>query len=110
MAFTAKTWRLFVVLLVAGLVATGVLMLSLAEFHEEILEPDSMQMDDYVQAEVHEDATPGLTRVMLALTRIGSPEVLTPAIPVIAALLWWRRLRHAAVVWLVGGGWVGGVV
>src|ERR1035437_3956799 len=104
MAFTAKTWRLFVVLLVAGLVATGVLMLSLAEFHEEILEPDSMQMEGSIQGEVHEDATPGLTRVMFGLTWIGSPQVLTPAIPVIAALLWWRRLRHAAVVWLIATG------
>jgi membrane-associated phospholipid phosphatase len=110
MAFTRRMWRLYGVLLVVGLVATGGLMLGLAQFHEEILEPDSVQMDAFLQADVHDDATPGLTRVMFALTEIGSPQVLAPAIPVIAALLWWRRLRHAAVVWLIATGGAAGLI
>ena len=110
MAFAGKTWRLFGGLLLVGLVATGVLMVSLSEFHGEILEADSAHVDGHIQNEVHEDTTPGLTRVMFALTEIGSPAVLTPAIPVIAALLWWRRLRHAAVVWLIATGGAGALV
>jgi membrane-associated phospholipid phosphatase len=101
MAFTRRMWRLFGALLLVGLVAAGVLMLSLAEIHEEILEPDSVHMDGHIQNEVHEDATPGLTRVMFGLTWIGSPQALIPAVPLLAALLWWRRLRRAAVLLLI---------
>src|SRR5450631_2827737 len=101
MAFTRRMWKLFAVLLVGSLVLTGGLMLGLAEFHEEILEPDSVRMDGHIQSEVHEDTSPGLTRVMFGLSEIGSPQVLVPVAAVMAAVLWWRRMRHAAVVWLI---------
>jgi len=67
-------WKLFAVLLVGSLVLTGGLMLGLAEFHEEILEPDSVRMDGHIQSEVHEDTSPGLTRVMFGLSEIGQPK------------------------------------
>jgi undecaprenyl-diphosphatase len=44
---------------------------------------------------------------MFALTEIGSPRTLLPVIPVISALLWWRRLRRAAMVWLIAMGGAG---
>src|SRR5450631_3932866 len=87
MAFTRRMWKPFAVLLMAGLLLTSGLMLGLAEFHEEILEPDSVRMDGYIQSEVHDDTTPGLTRVMFGLSEIGSPQVLVPVIGVVAALL-----------------------
>lgn len=101
MRFTKRAWKLFAALLLVGLVGTGLMMLTLAEIHEEILEPDSVQREGHIQDEIHEETSSGMTRVMFALTWIGSPQILVPAIPVFAALLWWRRLHHAAILLLV---------
>jgi undecaprenyl-diphosphatase len=104
MGLTRKTGKLFGVLLLLGLVATSAVMLTLAEVHEHLGGPRMERWDDHIQDRVHGDATPGLTRVMFALTWIGSPEVLGPAIPLLAAVLWWRGLRRAPVVWLASTG------
>jgi undecaprenyl-diphosphatase len=104
MALTRKTGKLFGVLLLVGLVATSVMMLTLAEVHEHLGGPRMERWDDHIQDRVHGDTTPGMTRVMFALTWIGSPEVLTPAIPLLAAVFWWRGLRRAPVVWLAATG------
>jgi undecaprenyl-diphosphatase len=104
MPFTRRTWTLFGALLLVGLVATSVMMLTIAEVHEHISGVRLMRLDSRIQDDVHADTTPGLTRVMFALTRIGSPETLLPAIPVLAGLLWWGRLRHAAVLLLIATG------
>ena len=101
MAFATRTWRLFGALLLVGLVATSVMMLTLAEIHEEILEPDTVHQDVRIQHEVHEETASVLTRVMFGLSWIGSPQVMVPAIPLLAALLWLRRLHHAAWVLLI---------
>jgi undecaprenyl-diphosphatase len=110
MVLTGKTWKLFGALLLLSLVASAVMMMSLAEVHEHFGRPRMMGWDDYVQGEVHEDATSWLTRVMFALTWIGSPEVLGPVIPLLAAVLWWRGLRRAPVVWLAATGGAGVLV
>ena len=110
MVFAAKRWRLFGALLLVGLIVTGAMMMTLAEIHEHLGGVRMERWDTRVQDEVHEDTTRRTTQAMFALTRIGSPEVLTPAIPVIAALLWWRRLRHAAIVWLIATGGAGALV
>jgi undecaprenyl-diphosphatase len=104
MPFTPDAWRLFVVLLLIALVSTGVMMLTLAELHERISHPRVTRWDDDIQDDVHDDMTRGHTREMFALSRIGSPQVLGPVIPLLAAFLWLRRLRHAAVVWLIATG------
>lgn len=103
----SRRWKLFAIFLIMGLVASAVVMFSLAEFHEEIGEPFLFQLDRQVQTAVHAHATPWLTRIMFASSWIGSPAELFPAIPVIAGLMWWRRLRDEAVVLMVamvGGG------
>lgn len=100
MVLTRKTGKLFGALLLVGLAATSVMMLTIAEVHEHIYGARLMRVDSRIQGDVHKDTTPGLTRVMFALTWIGSPEVLGPAIPLLAAVFWWRGLRRAPVVWL----------
>jgi len=110
MPLTRKTWRLFGALLLVLLVATGMMMLALAELHEHLGGPRMERWDARVQDHVHRDTTPKLTRIMFALTEIGSPRALATAIPVIAALLWWRRRRHAAMVWLIATGGAGVLV
>jgi undecaprenyl-diphosphatase len=110
MVLSAKTWKLFAVLLVVGLMATSVMMLTLAEVHEHLGGPRMEHWDEHIQDHIHGDTTPRMTELMFALTRIGSPLTLAPAIPALAALLWWRRLRHAAVVWLIATGGAGALV
>lgn len=101
MAFTRQTWKLFGALVLLGLVASAVMMMTLAEVHEHIGQPRMMGWDERVQDDVHDDTTPRLTQAMFALSWIGSPQVLVPVIPILAALLWWLGLRHATIVWLI---------
>jgi membrane-associated phospholipid phosphatase len=110
MHLSRKTWKLFGALLLVGLVASLMMMLALAEIHEHLGGPRMERWDAHIQDHVHGDTTPRMTRIMFALTYIGSPRVLTPAIAVIAVLLWWRRLRHAAMVWLIATGGAGVLV
>ena len=102
--FKAQTWKVIGAVLLVGLVAAGITMSTMAEIHEEISEPHEMHLDTGFQDEVHEDATPGLTRLAFALSWIGSPGVMVPVVPVLAALLWWKRLRHQAFVLLITTG------
>jgi undecaprenyl-diphosphatase len=104
MLFTKKQGKLFGALLLVGLFASGAMMLTLAEVHEHLGGRHMEHWDERIQDHVHGDTTPRMTQLMFALTRIGSPQVLTPAIPVFAALLWLRRLRRAALVWLIATG------
>lgn len=110
MVLSAKTWKLFAVLLLVGLVATSVMMMTLAEVHEHLGGPRMGHWEEHIQDHIHGDTTPRRTRLMFALTRIGSPLTLAPAIPALAALLWWLRLRHAAAVWVIATGGAGALV
>ena len=104
MQYSTTKWKLFAVFLLAGLLASVLLLLVLAKFHEEIAEPSSMHLDLQIQGAVHGYTSVALTRVMLGLTWIGSPTVLFPLATLIAALLWWRRLHRDTVVFLIAMG------
>lgn len=100
-------WKLFLPLLLAALVVAIVVLLGMAELHEEIVEPSSMQMDQHMQALVHAEASGWLTGLMFALTWIGSPLAMFSAVPLVTAWMWWKRMREDAVLLLVamvGGG------
>ena len=105
--FRAQTWKVIGAVLLVGLVAAGIIMSTLAEIHEEISEQHEMHLDSGFQDEVHEDATPGLTRLAFALSWIGSPGLMVPVVPLVAGLLWWKRMRHQAMVLLITSGGAG---
>lgn len=86
--------------LAAGLLACLCIVLGLAEFHEEIIEPASLQIDLAIQARVHAYASPVLTQVMKALTTVGAPVVVIPLCSAIAVAIWWRKRRQAAALLL----------
>lgn len=94
-------WKRYAVSLLIGLIGVGILLRMLAEFHEETSEPLLMALDLRIQSVVHGYASPNLTRVMLALTWIGSPSLLLPGTAVIAAFLWWRRLHRDTVTFFI---------
>jgi membrane-associated phospholipid phosphatase len=99
--------KLLGALLLVGFVAALVVTFGLVELHDEILEASSQQLDQALQGWVHGFARPMLTQVMLGLSWIGSPFVLTPAVALAAGLLWWQGLRDDAV--LVAAAALGGV-
>jgi undecaprenyl-diphosphatase len=80
----------------AGLAASLVVLLLLAEFHEEIVKPLVEGWDHGVQAWVHAHASATLTPVMKALTEIGAPRTIYPLCALIFGLLWWRGQRREA--------------
>ena len=95
------TWKPFFVSLLLGLLGSGLLLLMLAEFHEEIAEPFLMHMDLQIQGTMHGCTSVALTKLMFGLTRIGSPAVLFPLTALIAMLFWWKHLRRDALVFLI---------
>jgi membrane-associated phospholipid phosphatase len=94
-------WKLAGLYLLIGLVASGVILFLLAEFHEEITEPFLSHLDRQVMQAVHSHASAPLTAFMLCCTFIGSVKVFLPATVLIAALLWWRNHRADALFLLI---------
>lgn len=93
--------KLAALLLLTGLVFSVIVMLTMAEFHEEVGEPMLSRLDSVVMQAIHTRDTPTLTRLAFTLTWIGSPVVLVPVVALAATLLWRARLRRDAVLLLV---------
>jgi len=95
----------FLVLLAAGLIASGLLLLILSEFHEEITQPWLSTLDQRAMGAVHAWTAPGLTRAMLIFTFIGGWLFVTPTVVLLTLLLLLRRARQdAALLALTVGG------
>ncbi|HEV2646297.1 MAG TPA: phosphatase PAP2 family protein [Acidobacteriaceae bacterium] len=94
----SKKLQQVVVLLVAGLVVSLLMMLAMAEFHEEIAEPFLTHLDLQLMQIIHAYQSPGLTRLALGLSFIGSPLALGPCIALSAMILWALKLRRDAIV------------
>ncbi len=99
---------MFGVLLAVGLGAALVATFGLVELHDEILEASSVLADQALQSWVHGFTRPWLTVVMEALSWIGSPFALGPAVMIAVVVLWWRRFSDDAV--LVAAAAFGGVL
>src|SRR3984957_16335814 len=99
--------KLFGWLLLVGFGAALITTAGLVKLHDEILKASFEQRDQAIQSWVHGFATPALTKVMRALSWIGSPFVLTPVVALAAGLLWWRGLKDDAV--LVASAALGGI-
>jgi undecaprenyl-diphosphatase len=91
-------WKVSALLVLIGLAFSIIVMLALAEFHEEIAEPFLTQLDQLGMQIIHAHDTPPLTRLALTLGWIGSPATLVPAISIAATLLWLRQYRRDAVL------------
>jgi undecaprenyl-diphosphatase len=90
--------KLFAVSLLVGLGVALVTTFGLVELHDEILKASFEQRDQAIQSWVHGFSRPMLTNVMRALSWIGAPFTLAPAVALAAGLLWWRGLKHDAVL------------
>lgn len=94
-------------MLLIGFVVALVTTFGLVKLHDEILKASFEQRDQALQSWVHGFAQPALTEVMRALSWIGSPNLLVPAVTLAAGLMWWRGRKDDAV--LVAAAALGGV-
>jgi undecaprenyl-diphosphatase len=95
----------FLALAAAGLIASGLLLLVLSEFHQEITQPWLSTLDQRAMSAVHAWTAPGPTRAMLICSFIGGWKFVTPTVVVLTLLLLLRRAhREAAVLALAVGG------
>ena len=107
MALKTRTWKVVCVVLAIGLIATAVMMMTIAEVHEHVAGARLVRIDDRIQEEVHDDTPSSLNRLMFDLSTIGKPEVMMPVVPLLAAALWWRGLRRQAIVLVISTGGAG---
>jgi hypothetical protein len=93
------------VLLLVGFGVALVATAGLVKLHDEILKASFEQRDLVIQSWVHGFTRPWLTEVMLALSWIGSPAVLTAAVTLVAGLP-----SDVAGGYLVGAVWLAAVI
>ncbi len=84
--------------LLVGIIAAVVVLGLLTWLAREMLEGETLRFDEAVRGAVHSVAGPGLTRLMLAASRFGSPVWLGPVGAVIALYFFARGWRRAALL------------
>jgi membrane-associated phospholipid phosphatase len=66
---------------------------------EEMLEGDTQRFDSLVRATVHQHATPGLTRLMMGFSFLGSAATVSVlGVVLLSAFLYFRQVRLAALL------------
>jgi membrane-associated phospholipid phosphatase len=89
----------------SGLLLLGALLVAIAALFvfgwlsEEMLEGDTEKFDMFVRTSVHQHASPGLTRLMQGFSFLGSVGTVSSlCLVILAALLYFRRMRMAALL------------
>lgn len=101
--------RLMSFITVAGIIWLGaclLLLFGLANLAEEVLERETFAFDESILLWVNQFSSPVLDQVMLAVTRLGDPDIVVPLTCISFVWLWWRwRWRVAAIfaITCVGG-------
>jgi len=66
---------------------------------EEMLEGDTQRFDSFVRTAIHQHATPGLTRLMMGFSFIGSVATVSVlCVVILSAFLYFRQVRLAALL------------
>lgn len=98
---TASSQRLLSVALVAGLIAAALALALFSWLGREILTGITPSVDESVRTAVHEVASPGRTRVMIAASRYGGPWFLAPIGAVVALAFLIRRWHRGALLVII---------
>ncbi len=102
-----RAWRVFVAYGACGLGSSAVMLLLLAEFHEELADPWLAGLDQRLTGMIPGWTTAPLTRLMLALTTLGSWWALGTVVAGGVGWLLRRRERVASAGLLVALGGAG---
>ncbi len=102
-----ETQRLLSATLIIGLVTAVLALLVFSWLGREIVTGVTPAMDEQLRATLHTQASPGLTRFMIAVSRFGGPSWLVPigiALALDILLHGWRRGALLIVITLSGAG------
>ena len=86
---------------VFGLASCLFIVYVLSELSEEVLEREAFAFDRTILLWIHSFANPTLDQIMLAITRLGDPITVGLVAGVTMALLWWRRYRLKAKIFIL---------
>jgi undecaprenyl-diphosphatase len=106
-ASTGESRRLLSATLIAGLVAAGLALLVFSWLGREVVTGVTPAMDEQLRAALHAHASPGLTRLMIAVSRFGGPSWLVPmgiALALAFLLHGWERGALLILITLSGAG------
>ena len=89
----------------SGFLLLGALLIAAAALFifgwlaEEMLEGDTQRFDSFVRTAIHQHASPGLTRLMMGFSFIGSVATISVlCVALVSVLLYFRRARLAALL------------
>jgi membrane-associated phospholipid phosphatase len=105
--------RLLTTALLAGLIAAALALAIFSWLGREIVTGVTPTIDDRLRAGLHDLASPGLTRLMIAASRYGGPGWLAPLGSVLAlafVVRGWRRAAVLTVITLAGAGLLDGLL
>jgi undecaprenyl-diphosphatase len=103
----AESQRLLSAALVGGLIAAALALAIFSWLGRDILAGITPGVDESLRTAIHQRASPGLTRLMIAASRYGGPAFLAPA-GVVAALAFlirrWHRGALLVIITMAGAG------
>lgn len=86
---------------IIGLASCLLILFVLAKLVEEVLERDAFTFDTTFLLWLHQFANPNLDNLMLFITNLGNPSTVVIVAGVNILLLWWRRYREEAKVFVL---------
>ncbi len=86
---------------VVGLAICLLILFLLAKLAGEVLEGEAFAFDKSFLLWLHQFANPSLDRVMLTITRLGDPGIVVIVAGVTLGILWWRRYREEAKIFVL---------
>ena len=91
-----------------GLASCLLIIYVLSELSEEVLEREAFAFDKTILLWIHSFANPTLDKIMLGITRLGDPITVGIIAGVTLTVLWLRRYRLEAKIFIVNC--IGGVI
>ncbi|MEH1962905.1 MAG: phosphatase PAP2 family protein [Nostoc sp.] len=86
---------------IVGLASCLLILFVLAKLAEEVLEREAFAFDTTFLLWLHQFANPNLDNFMLLITNLGNPSTVVIVAGVTVLLLWWRRYREEAKVFVI---------
>ncbi|MBH8576803.1 phosphatase PAP2 family protein [Nostocaceae cyanobacterium CENA369] len=84
-----------------GLAVCLLILFVLAKLAEEVLEKEAFAFDTSFLLWLHQFANPSLDNFMLAITNIGNPSTVVIVAGTSLGILWWRRYRVEAYIFVL---------
>ncbi|RUT01519.1 hypothetical protein DSM106972_066160 [Dulcicalothrix desertica PCC 7102] len=84
-----------------GLAVCLIILFIVAKLAEEVLEKEAFKFDTNFLLWLHQFSNPGLDKLMLFITNLGSPTTVVIVTFITLAILWWRRYRLEIMIFIL---------